>query len=192
MSKLIHRRDALKFSAGAGLLFAVSGTKSSGRIIGANDTIRLAVAGVNGRGASHVQEFSNIKGVAVTHLIDPDTRTYAKYMKGLTEKNGHAPVCVQDSRKALEDKNIDAISIATPNHWHSLLTIWGCQAGKDVYVEKPMSHNVAEGKMAVEAARKYNRIVQHGTQGRSSKSWAQALDLIKSGQAGKVLVSRAL
>lgn len=192
MSKQIHRRDALKLSAGAGLLFAVSGTKSSGRILGANDTIRLAVAGVNGRGSSHVQEFSNIKGVAVTHLIDPDTRTYAKYIKGLTEKNGHAPVCVQDSRKALEDKNIDAISIATPNHWHSLLTIWGCQAGKDVYVEKPMSHNMAEGKMAVEAARKYNRIVQHGTQGRSSKSWAQALDLIKSGQAGKVLVSRAL
>jgi hypothetical protein len=77
MSKLIHRRDALKLSAGAGLLFAVSGTKSSGRIIGANDTIRLAVAGVNGRGASHVQEFSNINGVAVTHMIDPDTRTYS-------------------------------------------------------------------------------------------------------------------
>ncbi len=192
MNKPMHRRDALKATAGAGLLFAVGGTKSSGRVIGANDTVRVAVAGVNGRGSAHVGGFSELNNVAVTTLIDPDSRTFGKYTKLLTAKNGHAPNHVADARKALEDKNIDVISIATPNHWHSLLTIWGCQAGKDVYVEKPMSHNVAEGKMAVEAARKYNRVVQHGTQGRSIQAWADTLALIESGKLGKVLVSRGL
>ena len=100
---------------------------------------------------------------------------------------------MQDVRKALDDKNLDAISIATPNHWHSLMTIWACQAGKDVYVEKPCSHNVHEGRIAVEAARKHNRIVQHGTQSRSSADWA-AHDRRPSSRAsyGKLLVSRGL
>ena len=99
---------------------------------------------------------------------------------------------MQDVRKALEDKDLDAISIATPNHWHALMTIWACQAGKDVYVEKPMSHNIHEGRVAVQAARKYNRIVQHGTQSRANSSWPQLAALAKSGEYGKLLVSRAL
>ena len=92
----------------------------------------------------------------------------------------------------LEDKSVDAISVATPNHWHALMTIWACQAGKDVYVEKPCSHNVHEGRIAVEAARRYNRIVQHGTQSRSDRDWAEAVAAIQSGKLGKLLVSRAL
>src|SRR5262249_41621856 len=107
-------------------------------------------------------------------------------------KGGVKPQTVQDVRKALDDKNLDAISIATPNHWHALMTIWACQAGKDVYVEKPCSHNIHEGRIAVETARKFGRIVQHGTQSRASASWANLLDMAKSGKLGKLLVSRGL
>src|SRR5439155_12556970 len=107
-------------------------------------------------------------------------------------KGKNTPTCVKDVRQALNDKSLDAISIATPNHWHSLMTIWACQANKDVYVEKPCSHNVHEGRIAVETARKHGRIVQHGTQSRSSTSWAQVAEIIKSGKLGKLLVSRGL
>jgi predicted dehydrogenase len=161
-------------------------------VLGANDTIRIAVAGLNGRGGSHVGAWSGMKGVEITYLIDPDTRTYDKRLKQATAKGGKAPQTIKDVRKALEDKNLDAISIATPNHWHALMTIWGCQAGKDVYVEKPCSHNVHEGRIAVEAARKFNRIVQHGTQSRSSDAMARVVEAIKSGKYGKLLVSRGL
>jgi predicted dehydrogenase len=129
-----------------------------------------------------------MKDVQITYLIDPDTRTYARHLKRLT---GTAPQTIQDVRKALDDKNLDALSIATPNHWHALMTIWACQAGKDVYVEKPCSHNVHEGRIAVEMARKHGRIVQHGTQSRSG-GWAQVVEIIKSGKFGKLLVSRGL
>ena len=140
--------------AGAGAGFAIGGTKSSGRVIGANDTVRLAVVGLNGRGGSHVDEFGKTPGVEITYLVDPDTRTFKKRLDQIAEKGGRAPATVQDIRRVLEKKEVDAISVATPNHWHALLTIWGCQAGKDVYVEKPCSHNVHEGRIAVEAARK--------------------------------------
>ena len=108
------------------------------------------------------------------------------------KKGGAAPQTAQDIRKVLEDKNIDAVSIATPNHWHCLMTIWACQAGKDVYCEKPLSHTVHEGRVAVDAARKYDRIVQHGTQRRSSKTWAQIAAAVKTGQFGQLVVSRGL
>jgi predicted dehydrogenase len=150
------------------------------------------VAGLNGRGGNHVGEFSKMKGVEITYLIDPDTTTYAKQIKEIEKNGGSTPKTVQDVRRALDDQNLDAISIATPNHWHSLLTVWGCQAGKDVYVEKPCSHNVHEGRIAVEAARKYDRIVQHGTQGRSDAKWAEVAEAVKSGRYGKLLVSRGL
>jgi predicted dehydrogenase len=169
----------------------IDGTKSSGRVLGANDTIRIGVAGINGRGGSHIDAFAGMKGVQVVYLIDPDTRIYERRLKRVEEKGSNRPKTVQDVRKALEDKNLDAISIATPNHWHSLMTIWACQAGKDVYVEKPCSHNIHEGRIAVETARKHNRIVQHGTQSRSG-DWGRMAEIVKSGRYGKLLVSRAL
>jgi predicted dehydrogenase len=172
--------------------FTIAGTKSSGKVLGANDTVRIAVAGLNGRGGSHVGAWTSIKGVEIAYLIDPDTRTYDKRLKQATAKGGKPPQLIKDVRQALEDKNLDAISIATPNHWHALMTIWGCQAGKDVYVEKPCSHNIFEGRMAVEAAKKHNRIVQHGTQSRSSAGYARVVEVIKSGKLGKLLVSRGL
>jgi predicted dehydrogenase len=192
-------------AAGAGMVFAISGTKSSGRVLGANETVRIAVAGLNGRGGSHVGEFAKMPGVAIAYLIDPDTRTYQKRLdqieeccRQLAKKHGHSStqvrdvVTVQDIRRALDDRSVDAVSVATPNHWHALITIWACQAGKDVYVEKPCSHNVHEGRIAVETARRYNRIVQHGTQSRSSRDWALAAAAIRSGKLGKLLVSRGL
>src|ERR1051326_1484533 len=108
-----------------------------------------------------------MQGVEIAYLVDPDTRTFGKRIKQIEDAGGKEPKTVQDIRRVLEDKSIDAISIATPNHWHALMTIWACQAGKDVYVEKPCSHNVHEGRIAVETARKHNRIVQRGTQSRS-------------------------
>src|SRR5205814_2829166 len=128
----------------------------------------------------------------IIYLIDPDQRLFK--MRGKTKiKDGAAePKMITDVRRALEDKDLDAISIATPNHWHALMTIWAAQAGKDVYVEKPCSHNIHEGRIAVEAARRYHRIVQHGTQSRSSHEWALAAAAIQSGKFGKLLVSRAL
>ncbi|WP_422924374.1 Gfo/Idh/MocA family protein [Singulisphaera sp. PoT] len=197
MSHLSRRRFLSRSMAAAGISagFAIGGTKSSGRVIGANDTIRIGVAGIHGRGREHIHEFARMKGVEITYLIDPDTRTYAPAtaLYALeTLGKGAKPKTVQDVRQALDDKELDAISVATPNHWHSLLTIWGCQAGKDVYVEKPCSHNVHEGRVAVEAARKFDRIVQHGTQNRSNPYWINVAELVKSGKYGKLLVSRGL
>ena len=178
--------------AGVGAGFAIGGTKSSGRIIGANETIRVAVAGLNGRGKTHVDEFGKIPGVEISYLVDPDTRTFKQRLAQIKKNGGREPATVQDVRRVLEDKSVDAVSVATPNHWHALVTVWACQAGKDVYVEKPCSHNVHEGRIAVDAARRYNRIVQHGTQNRSSREWALAVAAIQSGKLGKLLVSRAL
>jgi predicted dehydrogenase len=184
----ITRRQFLATAAVA----TVAGTKSSARVLGANDRVRIAVAGLNGRGQNHIDEWAGMKDVEIVCLIDPDTRTYAKSLKRIAGKNSPAPKTVQDVRKALEDRELNAISIAAPNHWHALLTIWGCEAGKDVYVEKPASHNIHEGQIAVATARKYNRIVQHGTQSRSSARWRTLAEISKQGTYGKLLVSRGL
>ncbi|MFA4028456.1 MAG: hypothetical protein GDYSWBUE_000336 [Candidatus Fervidibacterota bacterium] len=182
------RRQFIKTSVGAigGIYFI------SSRVFGANDRIRVAVAGLNGRGGSHIDEFMRIPGVEIAYLVDPDTRTFAKRLKQIEQKGANPPTCVQDIRKVLDDKDVDVIAIATPNHWHSLMTVWACQAGKDVYVEKPCSHNVFEGRKAVEAARKYNRIVQHGTQSRSDPRWIRTIEIIRSGKLGKLRVARGL
>ena len=185
------RRGFLKNTLAAAATVTIAGTKSSGRVLGANDTVRVGVAGLNDRGGAHVGAFSKMKDVEVVYLIDPDTRTFSKRLDQLN-KQTTKPTLVQDIRKALEDKNLDAVSVATPNHWHALITIWACQAGKDVYVEKPCSHEVHEGRLALTAARKYNRIVQHGTQGRSSLLAAKIAAIVKSGTLGKLNVSRGL
>ena len=189
----LNRREFVKQSALlAGATFAIGGTKSSGNILGANEAIRVACAGIRGRGAAHVDAFTSIKGCEITYLVDPDQRVFEPRAKTIKERGGNTPKEVADIRKALDDKNVDVVSIATPNHWHSLMTIWACQAGKDVYVEKPMSHNVHEGRVAVEVARKTGRIVQHGTQNRSNAEISNVMEVIKSGKLGKLLVSRGL
>ncbi len=196
----LSRRNFLKLSAaglgaaaasGVHANFVIAGTKSTGRVIGANDTIRIAVAGINGRGGEHIKEFSGMKNVQIAYLVDPDSSLFPSRIKSIEKKAGYKPTCVQDLRKALEDKTLDAVSIATPNHWHSLLTIWACQAGKDVYVEKPCSHTMFEGRKCIEAAAKYGRVVQHGTQQRSSSSRAAEIASLRAGKWGKLQVSKA-
>jgi predicted dehydrogenase len=188
----LTRRNFLKSTLAAAGTIAISGTKSSGRVIGANDTIRVAVAGLKGRGASHVHAYLTMKNVEIAYLVDPDARTFGDRLKQMNGKSASKPKTIKDIREALEDKNLDAVSIATPNHWHALMTVWACEAQKDVYVEKPCSHNVHEGRIAVEMAQKHNRIVQHGTQSRSSTHWLKVAAVIKSGKYGKLLVSRGL
>ena len=186
----LNRRTFLKQTAAAFPLFAIAGTKASGRVLGANDTINVGVAGIHGQGDAHIDQYLRFDNVRVTHLIDPDRSLFDSRSKKISDKGGKAPKCVQDIRQALEDKDLDVISIAAPNHWHSLLTIWSCQAGKDVYVEKPLSHNVFEGRRAVEAARKYGRMVQHGTQQRSSAGRANEIAAVQSGKYGKLRVAK--
>lgn len=190
MSK-VSRRTFLKSSglAGAGVLLC--GTAASGRIIGANDRLRIAVAGVNGRGSSHIAGWLDQPNVEIAYLIDPDRDVLDRRLKGLNAKAQGRFTCkgVADVRQALEDKNLDAISVATPNHWHSLITIWAAQAGKHVYVEKPMSHDIAEGRVALEAQKKYNVVVQHGTQSRSSAANAGLHQAIHEGKFGKLKIS---
>jgi len=188
----VNRRHFIKQSLGVGAAFVISGTKASGKVIGANDTIRLAVTGIHGRGGSHINEFQNMKNVEVVTLVDPDAGTFRERIKQVIDLGGKKPRTFQDIRKALDDKDLDVLSIATTNHWHSLSAIWACQAGKDVYVEKPCSHNVFEGRQLVKAARKNNCIVQHGTQSRSDGNWHRLAAVIKKGTYGKLLVSRGL
>src|SRR5687768_4750586 len=188
----LSRRTVLKAAAASAAfpLFAISGTKASGRVIGANDTIRVGVAGINGRGGSHIDELAGREKVQVTHLIDPDSSIFASRTKMVEQKGGNTPTCLQDIRDALDDKSIDVITVATTNHWHSLITILACQAGKDVYVEKPISHNVFEGRQCVLAAQKHGRVVQHGTQNRSSEGKAREIAIVHSGKYGKLRVSK--
>ncbi|MFO7906955.1 MAG: Gfo/Idh/MocA family protein [Planctomycetota bacterium] len=186
------RRSFLKHAAAGGIAttFVISGTKASGNILGANDKIRVGVAGIKGRGKSHINAFAGMKNVDVTHLIDPDSRLFGARAKMVESKSGVKPKCVQHIKDALDDKELDAVSVATCNHWHSLITFWACQAEKDVYVEKPCSHNVFEGRQCVKAAEKYGRIVQHGTQSRASGNWQKMVAAVASGKYGKLLVSK--
>ncbi len=184
------RRTFLHRAALAGIAsVTIAGTKSSGKVLGANSVIRVGVAGIRGRGGDHIAEYLKMPDVQVTHLIDPDRRLFDRRIRQVRGVTGNTPKCLQDVRQALEDKQLDAISIATCNHWHALITIWACQAGKDVYVEKPCSHNVFEGRQCVAAARKYARIVQHGTQRRAGQAWQLARD-IAAGKFGRLLVAR--
>jgi predicted dehydrogenase len=192
MSQL-SRRKVLQGAAAASAafpLFTIAGTKASGKVIGANDTVRIGVAGCGGRGSSHVSEWTSQEKVQITYLIDPDPANSSRKANDVQRRQQTKPKEVQDICQALDDKELDAVSIATCNHWHALITIWACQAGKDVYVEKPISHNVFEGRKCVEAAKKYNRVVQHGTQSRSSLAMARAVAAAQSGKYGKLLISK--
>ena len=159
---------------------------------GAANRIRVAVLGVNGRGTDHIAGFMSQPDVEVAVLCDPDLNVAHRRAEEFEKKYGKKVAVVQDLRKVYEDKSIDAVRIATPNHWHSLAAIWACQAGKDVYVEKPGSHNIWEGRKMVEAAEKHNRIVQHGVQLRSSAAIQEAVQHLRNGLIGEVYMARGL
>lgn len=159
--------------------------------VGPNDKLRVAVIGVNGQGGAHLGEWLKNPDVDLVAVCDCDPAAYQKHVakfKGLA----HQPEYVQDVRKLLENKNIDAVSIATPNHWHALMAVWAMQAGKDVYVEKPCSHNVHEGRVMTDWARKLGRMCQMGVQSRSMTGMRQGLEFIHSGKIGKVTAARAI
>ena len=193
MSRQTRRTFLKKAAASAGIAsgIVIAGTKASGNVLGANDKVRLGVAGIHGRGGSHIGAFAPMDDVDVTYLIDPDSNLFEGKSGQVKSKGGNTPECVQDIRRALDDDNLDAVSVATCNHWHALITFWACQAKKDVYVEKPCSHNVFEGRQCVKAAEKYGCIVQHGTQSRSSGGWAKTVAAVASGKFGKLLVAKA-
>jgi len=187
MGSNMTRRDVLK-TGGLGAVAGIAALAHPARILGANDRVRVAVCGLNGRGKDHIAGFSHVPNVEIAALCDVDENVLRKH-RG--ELGGKAQTYV-DVRKLLEDRSIDAISIATPNHWHSLMGIWACQAGKDVYVEKPCSHNLWEGRQFVRAAEKYNRIVQHGTQIRSAPAIQEAMRKLHEGVVGDVYLARGL
>ncbi len=186
--KNITRRSFLRSTAITTAAFSLP-ARSWAQVAGANNDIRVAVIGFNGQGGSHIGALQKAKGARITALCDCDKDVLGKGAKRI----GGDVETYTDIRKLLESKNVDAVSIATPNHWHSLATIWAVQAGKDVYVEKPVSHNVSEGRRMVEFARKYGKIVQTGTQSRSSLTGIKAaVAWVREGNLGKIKVSRGL
>ena len=192
--KSLNRRNFLKNTgsvAAAAVAAPVVKTVWSGQ--SPNESIRIAVIGLNGRGQAHYREWTKIPNVKVTYLCDVDERIFPTHLKALEKlQPSLKPRTEVDIRRVLEDKEVDAISVATPDHWHALATIWGCQAGKDVYVEKPTCHNIWEGRRMVDAARKYNRIVQAGMQNRSNKSVQAAMKFLHEGGIGEVYMAKGL
>ena len=189
------RRSFLKTGAKAAAGIAAAdhlrAWASPERVLGANDRVRVAICGLHGRGENHIQGYAALKDVEIAAFCDIDDSVLRQRVAEAAQL-GVRPKTYTDVRKLLDDKSIDAISIATPNHWHSLMAIWGCQAGKDVYVEKPLSHNLWEGGQLVRAAAKYNRMVQHGTQGRSDPSLIEAVQKMREGLLGDLYLARGL
>ena len=183
-----NRRRFLKNSA------LVATTLATGRRAFAanspNERVRLAVLGLNGRGHYLAPRFAQLPNVEVAYLADPDSRLWGRTAASVEEISGKKPESVQDFRSLLDRNDVDALVVATPDHWHVLPTVWACQAGKDVYVEKPLSHNIIEGKAAVSAARKYNRVIQVGLQRRSADFLPEAIECVRSGILGKIGMAR--
>lgn len=196
---MTQRRDFIKKSliGGAGLAIGGMGfsAKSYGSILGANDRINVAVIGIRGRGVSHIDAWCELKeshNVRLKTLCDTDEQFFDPRSKTVFDKSGIKPTTEWDMRKVLDDKEIDIVSFATPNHWHALGTIWACQAGKHVYVEKPASHNIWEGRKMIEASRKYDKRIQVGFQNRSIPNVMEAMKFLHGGGIGEVYMARGL
>src|SRR5438067_5038491 len=178
----LSRRTFLKSSAVAAAGVALP-ARAWGNVLGANSDIRVAVIGMHGRGKDHIRSLSRIEGVRIVALCDVDTAVLDAVKPTV---NGGNVKTYTDLRKLFDDKEVDAVTIATPNHWHSLAAIWAMQAGKDVYVEKPVSHEIWEGRQLVNATKKYGRVVQVGTQIRSGEGLQEAVHYVQSGKLGKI------
>ncbi|MCU1295050.1 MAG: Oxidoreductase domain protein, partial [Bryobacterales bacterium] len=183
----MNRRHFIVGSAGAAAAASYRSAQGS-----PNDTVRVACVGVRGQGQSHIKAYSKMPNVEIAALCDVDESVLGQRLKDAEGLTGKRPAAFTDLRKLLEDKNIDAISIATPNHWHALQAIWGCQAGKDVYVEKPCAYNIFEAQQLLAAAQKYKRMVQHGTNARSSPTMQEAVQRVREGVIGTPYMSRGL
>lgn len=197
--KATSRREFLSTTTktAAGLALSVPLINTGFSTKSPNDTINVAVVGIRGKGGmydggGHYINFCKMPNIKVTALCDIDERLFAEAVKNVEKYGGNRPKTVVDFRHLLDDKEIDIISIATPDHWHALQTIWACQAGKDVYVEKPISHNISEGRKMIRAARKYNRIVQVGTQNRSNDVVKEAVKFLHEGKLGDIYMGRGI
>ena len=201
----MNRRHFLRSTAAATAGVAIS--RHSYGQTSPNDTINVAIIGLRGlntghptwttrgRGQDHYEHLSRIPNVRISHVVDVDERHFGESLSAMKQKYGGDPKTETDFRRVLDDTDVDAVTIAAPDHWHALMTIWACQAGKDVYVEKPISHNIAEGRRMIEAARRYNRIVEVGTQRRSGAVLVKAVQFLRDGglgtlYAGKTVVYR--
>ncbi|MGH9720855.1 MAG: Gfo/Idh/MocA family protein [Bryobacteraceae bacterium] len=168
------------------------GAAAAMQALGANDRVKIAVVGVGGRGTGHAREYAGLPNARVAAVCDVNQAQTERVSVMVEKIQGVKPREFQDMRKLFEDKEIDAVSIATPNHWHALAAIWACQAGKDVYVEKPASYNMFESQKMMEAARKYNRIVQVGHQSRTITHKRRAIELLQQGAIGKVYLAKGV
>jgi len=194
MMDYIDRRSFIKKTG-----VATAGTLVGSKVLGQppkrnspNDEVRVAVIGIRSRGKDHYRALSKIPNVKIVTLCDIDQRLLPEAVAEVEKLTGYTPGTATEYRKVLEDPDIDAVSIATPNHWHALQTIWACQAGKDVYVEKPVSHTILEGRLMVEAARKYKRVVQTGTKARSSNPTVHAIEFLNEGGLGDIYMAKGL
>lgn len=178
--------------ASAGTVVSIPLMKSSAWANSPNESVNIAVIGIRSRGKDHYRALSKVPNVNIVAICDIDQRLIPDAVAEIEKLTGKKPAVETEYRKILENKDIDAVSIATPNHWHALMAIWACQAGKDVYVEKPVSHTLEEGRKMVEAARKYNRVVQTGTQSRSQTATRNALKFLNDDGLGKVYMARGL
>ncbi len=184
---MVTRREFLDtLAVGAAGLAISSSAKSYGQIMGSNERLNFAVIGLNGRAYAHLSSLKANKDAArIAHVCDVDTNTMAKFAARVQSELGYAPATNQDFRKILDIKDVDAITIATPDHWHAPMAIYGLKAGKHVYVEKPCSHNPGEGELLVRAQQKYGKLVQMGTQQRSSSFTIDVVGKIHNGLVGR-------
>ncbi|HNV00118.1 MAG TPA: Gfo/Idh/MocA family oxidoreductase, partial [Verrucomicrobiota bacterium] len=181
----LTRRQFLRRSSVAAATLALP-MAAGWRVLGANEEIRIALVGCGIRGGTHVAEFGKQPGVRIVAVCDPDHERVASFAKRVESGYGNRPVEVDDVRRLMERKDFDVVAVATMQYWHALPTIWACETGRHVYVEKPLAHFIWEGRQMVNAARKHNRLVQVGTQGRSRGTDQQLVQYLKSGQLGKI------
>ena len=165
---------------------------STTRLRGADDKVNVAVVGLGGRGNAHMTEYGKLPGARIVALCDVNQAALERGQAKVKKETGEEPKGYKDMREVFDDKNVQAVSMPLPNHWHALATIWACQAGKDVYIEKPACHNPYEGQKMIEAARKYGRMVQIGSQSRSMTHKIKAMQLLHEGVIGKVYLAKGL
>ncbi len=186
-----HRRDFLKQTGGAVASMAALGLSPSLNVAGANEKVVLGVIGPGGQGSGLLKSFAAQKDVEIAYVCDPDANRLSAAVREVDRLTSRSPKAVKDLRQVLADSAVDAVIVATPDHWHAPATILACDAGKHVYVEKPCAHNIREGRLMIEAARRHRRVVQVGTQSRSTEHVMRAMELLRNGAIGEVLVSKA-
>jgi predicted dehydrogenase len=200
----MNRRHFLQRTAAATAGMALALPSRTRAQVSASDTVNVAIIGLRGdkqghatwtgrgRGQDHYEQLSSLSNVRIAYVVDVDERHFGGSLSAMTQKFGGDPKTATDFRRVLDDKDVDAVTIAAPDHWHALMTIWACQAGKDVYVEKPISHNIVEGRRMIEAARRYDRVVQVGTQRRSNLLLAKAVQFLRDGGLGDVYAAKTV